>query len=99
MNRPGLTLLSEHDIILMAKHKRTLEAIFTDPVRANIRWEDIEGMFRNHGADLAYPGGSVVIVRIQGRKIVFHSPHPRKETPRGAIRRIRDFLIELGITP
>jgi hypothetical protein len=34
------------------KHQRTLEAIFDEPVRSNIRWRDIEGMLKATGAEI-----------------------------------------------
>lgn len=33
------------------KHRRTLEAIFEDPVRSNIAWRDIEAMLAAAGAE------------------------------------------------
>jgi hypothetical protein len=34
------------------KHRRTLQAIFADPVRANVSWLDIEAMLLAHGAEI-----------------------------------------------
>ena len=38
-------------------------------------------------------------VAVNGVRAVFHRPHPRKETDKGAIRSVRRFLTEAGITP
>jgi len=31
-------------------------------------------------------------------RAVFHRPHPRKETDKGALRSMRRFLLEAGVT-
>ncbi len=42
------------------KHRRTLEAIFDDPVRSNIPWRDIEAMLGAMGAEITEGEGSRV---------------------------------------
>jgi len=32
-------------------------------------------------------------------RAVFHRPHPQKETDKGALKSVRRFLKETGITP
>jgi hypothetical protein len=84
---------------MTGKHKRTLQAIFTDPVRANINWSDIEALFSACGAEITEGEGSRVRVALNGVRAVFHRPHPQKETDKGAVRSVRRFLTEAGITP
>jgi hypothetical protein len=36
---------------------------------------------------------------LNGRVAVLHRPHPQKETDKGAVRSVRRFLSEAGITP
>jgi hypothetical protein len=81
------------------KQRRTLEAIFEDPVRSNIAWRDIESLFAALGAELSAGAGSRVRVALNGVRAVFHRPHPKKETDRGAVRSVRRFLMEAGVTP
>jgi HicA toxin of bacterial toxin-antitoxin, len=81
------------------KHRRTLEAIFDDPVRAGILWRDIEGMLKAAGAEITEGAGSRVRVALNGVRAVVHRPHPQKETDKGAVRSMRRFLIEAGVTP
>lgn len=81
------------------KHRRTLEAIFDDPVRANIPWRDIESMLKAVGAEITEGEGSRVRIGLKGVRAVFHRPHPQKETDKGAVRSMRRFLIEAGETP
>ncbi len=79
------------------KHRRTLPAVFEDPVRSDIAWRDIEALFKFLGADITEGEGSRVRVALNGVRAVFHRPHPRKETDKGAVRSVRRFLAEAGI--
>jgi hypothetical protein len=84
---------------MIGRHRRTLEAIFADPVRANISWSDVEALFAAAGASISQGRGSRVRVSLNGIDAVFHRPHPRREADRGAVRSVRRFLREAGITP
>jgi hypothetical protein len=81
------------------KHRRTLEAVFEDPVRSNIPWRDIEKMMEAAGADITEGAGSRVRVALNEVRAVFHRPHPQKETNKSAVRSVRRFLTEAGVTP
>jgi len=81
------------------KQRRTLEAIFDDPVRSNIAWREIEAMLQAVGAELTEGDGSRIRIALNGIRAVFHRPHPRKETDKGAVRSMRRFLTEAGVTP
>lgn len=81
------------------KHRRTLEAIFEDPVRSNIAWRDIETMLEAFGAEITEGKGARVRIALNGVRAVFHRPHPRKETDKGAVRSMRRFLAETGVMP
>ncbi len=81
------------------KHRRTLEAIFEDPVRSNVAWQDIEAMLAGAGAEITEGSGSRVRIALNGVRAVFHRPHPQKETDKGAIKSMRRFLTEAGVTP
>jgi hypothetical protein len=84
---------------MKARHRRTLEAIFEDPVRANIPWADIESLLVACGAEIGEGRGSRVRVALNGVRAVFHRPHPHKETDKGAVASMRRFLIEAGVKP
>jgi hypothetical protein len=81
------------------KQRRTLEAIFEDPVRANIPWREIENLFLALGAEITEGSGSRVRVALHGVRAIFHRPHPQKETNKGAVKSVRRFLQEAGIRP
>jgi hypothetical protein len=74
-----------------------LEAVFADPVRANVPWADVEALFIAAGASISQGRGSRLRVSLNGVDAVFHRPHPRKETDRGALRSVRRFLREAGV--
>ena len=81
------------------KHQRTLELIFTRPVSANVRWAEIETLFRELGAEIAEREGSRVEVFLFGVVRVFHRPHPSPDTDKGAVGEIRKWLDENGVKP
>jgi hypothetical protein len=81
------------------KHRRTLRAVFAEPVRANVNWSDIEAMLIAVGAEMTEGKGSRVRIALNGVRAVFHRPHPQKETDKGALRSMRRFLKEAGVTP
>ncbi len=81
------------------KRNKTLEAVFTDPIRANLKWRDIEALFVALDAELVEGRGSRVTVFLGRAKATFHRPHPRPETDKGAVRAVRRFLIQAGVRP
>ncbi|MCY2981133.1 MAG: type II toxin-antitoxin system HicA family toxin [Planctomycetota bacterium] len=81
------------------RHKRTLQALFDDPVRSNIAWRDIEAMLTSAGAEISEGEGSRVRIALSGVRAVFHRPHPQKETDKGAVKSMRRFLSEAGVKP
>lgn len=84
---------------MTGKHKKTLRAIFANPVRSNITWEDIEALLMALGAERVKGSGSRIRFVLNGIRATFHRPHPRKETDRGAVKSVRRFLEEGGIRP
>lgn len=89
----------EYGKVTATKHDKTLAAIFDDPVRAGILWSDVEAMLLAFGAERTEGSGSRVRFVLNGVRAVFHRPHPRKETDRGAVKSVRRFLEEGGIRP
>lgn len=81
------------------KHKKTLNAIFDDPVRSNVVWDEIIKLLIAMGAEISEGRGSRVRIVIKGVRAVFHRPHPRKETDKGALKSMKRFLTEAGVKP
>jgi hypothetical protein len=84
---------------MAAKHRKTLRAIFDDPVRANIPWVDIEALCLSLGAERDEGSGFRIRFYLNGIRATFHRPHPQKETDRGVVKSVRKFLTEAGVRP
>lgn len=80
-------------------HRVTLDAIFWRPTKANIRWTAIESLIRALGGEISQREGSRVAARLNGVIAVFHRPHPRPETKKGAVEAVRQFLTSAGVKP
>ena len=81
------------------KHQRTLELIFSHPVSANIQWRDIDALLIALGAEISEREGSRIEVFLFDEVRVFHRPHPRPDTDRGAVSTLREWLRENEVTP
>jgi hypothetical protein len=79
--------------------QNTLNAVFARPTKANIRWSAIESLIRALGGEVAEREGSRVAARLNGVTAVFHRPHPRPETKKGAVEAVRQFLMNAGVKP
>lgn len=82
---------------LSGKHRRTLRAIFEDPVRSNVAWVDVETLLLALGAKLSEGRGSRVRIALGGLRAVFHRPHPQRETDKGSLKSVRRFPQTAGI--
>ncbi|HLA94736.1 MAG TPA: type II toxin-antitoxin system HicA family toxin [Pyrinomonadaceae bacterium] len=82
---------------LSGRHRQTIAAIFANPVRSNVPWQDIEKLLVALGAEVSEGRGSRIRIALNGVRAVFHRPHPRKETDKGALVSMRRFLIETRI--
>ena len=81
------------------KHLKTLAAIFARPTRANIKWVDVEALFKACDAYMEERKGSRVAIELSDVVAIFHRPHPEKEIDKGAVTSIRRFLKEVGLKP
>ena len=79
------------------KHKKTYADIYTDPVLANIDWNDIEALLIALGAEISEGKGSRARVFLNGVRAVFHRPHPNTNTDKGAVKSVRKFLENAGV--
>ena len=79
--------------------QKTLNDLFVRPTKADIRWIAIESLIRALGGEVAERAGSRVAARLNGVTAVFHRPHPRPETKKGAVDAVRQFLINAGVKP
>ena len=82
-----------------AKHRRTLAAIFANPVSGGIRWHDIEALFTALGAKIQEREGARVSVVLKSVPAVYHRPHPRPEVRKAVVRAVREQLVKAGCGP
>jgi hypothetical protein len=80
-------------------HRKTLEAIWADPINGNIEWSRIEALLTGLGCRVLEGAGSSVTFAWQSRKATFHRPHPGKEALRYRVKAIREFLQRMEIKP
>ena len=84
---------------LNKKHQKTLEAIFSTQIPATLPWRRIEALFMALGATKKEGGGSIVTFKLKDEDALFSRPHPQKEAKRYQVRKAREFLEQVGITP
>jgi hypothetical protein len=82
-----------------SKQRKTLKAIFADPVSPNIEWDDIERLFIALGCKKIEGSGSRVGFAFETLRASFHRPHPEKEAKRYQVRNAREFLLKIGVRP
>ncbi|MEE8462641.1 MAG: type II toxin-antitoxin system HicA family toxin [Acidobacteriota bacterium] len=81
------------------KHRKTLDAVFSRPTQANIKWDDVEALLKAFGAYIEERKGSRIAIELNDVVAIFHRPHPEKEIDKGAVASIRRFLKEAGVEP
>jgi len=86
-------------LVVNSKHRKTLEAVWADPVSGNIRWSRIESLLIALGCRVIEGPGSSVTFEWQGRKATFHRPHPGKEALRYRVKAARELLQYMEIKP
>jgi hypothetical protein len=79
------------------KQIKTYIDIFSNPIKSDITWSDIETLFMALGAKISEGNGSRIRVELNGERAVFHRPHPEKNTDKGAIVSVRKFLSNAGV--
>ncbi len=84
---------------LSSKHRKTLQAIFDNPVKSDVEWKKVESLLVALGGELSEGRGSRIRVALNDVRAVFHRPHSQKETDKGALKSVRRFLKGAGITP
>lgn len=82
-----------------ATQRKTLIAIFTDPVANSLEWRRIEALLVTIGCRVIEGNGSRVRFEKDGIIGTFHRPHPAKEAKPYQVRDARQFLERLGVQP
>ena len=81
------------------KHRKTLEAVFAKPTRANIDFHDMEKLLIAVGGILIEGDGSRIRFAFGEKIVSFHRPHPEKEAKRYQIETVREVLEGMGVKP
>jgi hypothetical protein len=82
-----------------AAQRKTLQAIFEKPTRADVRWTRIEGLVKALGGAVTQGRGSRVRLQLGERVATFHRPHPGPLAGKATVEDVRRFLENAGITP
>lgn len=84
---------------MKAKHRRTLQAIFTVPTRGGIVFSDIEALVFAIGGDVREGEGSRVVFEMKGTRKYLHRPHPGKEAKKYQVEELREWFKQLEVLP
>lgn len=77
--------------------RKTLEAVFSEPVPGTLEWRRIESLLVALGAQMVVGSGSRVAFVLNDQRADFHRPHPGKKAKRYQIKAAREFLASAGV--
>lgn len=80
------------------KQRNTYDAIFAQPIRRNVVWNDVVSLIKSLGGTVTQGNGSRVRFDLNGISLNIHSPHPQKELKRYQIKAVREFLTNTGVS-
>ena len=80
-------------------HRKTLAALFAEPVNGALEWRRIEALLLAVGCKVVEGSGPSVMFESAGLKVRFHRPHPGREALRYRVRDARTFLMSIGVEP
>jgi hypothetical protein len=82
-----------------SRNRKILEAIFEEPIRADITWDDVESLVKALGGRVKEGRGSRVRLNFGDVSATFHAPHGSDKTDKGALKSVRRFLEAAGVKP
>ncbi len=82
-----------------ATHRKTLAAVFSEPVTKSVEWRRIEALLVAVGCPVIEGQGSRVRFEKSGVIASFHRPHHAKEAKPYQVRDARQYLEQLGVRP
>lgn len=80
------------------KHLHLLQAIFHDPISANIHWREIESLLNHLGASVEPIKGARFYVKLNRAEGFLHHPHHSNVCDRQTIKLLREFLAHAGVS-
>lgn len=82
-----------------SRHRKTLQAVYDLPTRANLDWASIEALFLALGGVVREGSGSRMRVLLNNVSATFHRPHPGPLAKKGVVDAVREFLRNAGVKP
>jgi hypothetical protein len=86
-----------------SRNRKTLEDVFSQPTKKNVKWSDIEDLPISLRAKIKQGRGSRIRLEIMLEKgeltLTAHRPHPGKEAKEYQVKDVRGFLEALGVKP
>lgn len=76
---------------LMGAHLRTYQAIFRHPTAHNLKWDEVQGLFRNLGRVESEKNGNLTFTR-NGMELVVPLPSSKDVEKTEDVMKLRDFL-------
>ena len=80
------------------KHLHLLQAIYHDPVSANIHWREVESLLSHLGAIVEPSHGARFRVVLNRVEVFLHHPHNSSTCTKQDIKALREFLAHAGVT-
>jgi hypothetical protein len=81
------------------KHSKTLDSIFFNPVKKNIKWSAVEKLVGAIGGVIKQGDGSRIRIDILDQSLNIHTPHPQKELKPYQVRALKKLFSDVGIQP
>ena len=81
------------------KHENLIQAIFRDPISANIHWREVESLLHHLEAKIEELSGARLRVKLNGYEDVLHRPHHSSTLGRQDVKNLREFLGRARVTP
>lgn len=81
---------------LSSRHRSTHRAIFEQPTRADVHWDDFALLVSALGGDVQMGAGSRRRLTLNGVRAVLHKPHPQPEMKKSSVDSAKEFLINAG---
>ncbi len=78
-------------------HRKTLHALFTHPVSANIDFKKVMHVFEELGAEIENSAGNRVKIKLNDHSAAFS--HAQHSLPKEEVIQLKKFLEQCGITP
>ena len=80
------------------KHLHLLQAIYHDPLSANIHWREIESLLAHLGASVESAHGARFRVVLNRVEVFLHHPHNSSTCSKQEVQQVREFLARAGVT-